>query len=153
MSPSQNGIASPIVGGEIRLANRIRFDFYFALVFIIALHGSSAAKVLFFLYVNYKIGKTLPRSAVPAVTWTFNICTMFANELCAGYPYERVAMFFGFGQQSALVQCGRALDSFGGIMPRWEVLFNIAILRMISFNMDYYWSLDYPASSPIEVSR
>lgn len=55
-------------------------------------------------------------------------------------------------QESSLVQWGRFLDSFGGIMPRWEVLFNIAILRMISFNMDYYWCLDYPATSPIEVS-
>lgn len=122
---------------------------------MLALHGASASKVLFLLYVNYKIGKTLPRPYVPAATWTFNICIMFANELCAGYPFERMAMLIApgvsGGQESLLVQWGRSLDGFGGIMPRWEVLFNIAICRMISFNMDYYWSLDYPATRPTEV--
>lgn len=136
---------------------RIRFDFCFALVFILALHGASASKVLFLFYVNYKIGKTLPRPYIPAVTWIFNVCIMFTNELCEGYPFERLAMLLSSstgvsGEESILVQWARSLDSFGGIMPRWEVLFNIAICRMISFNMDYYWSLDYPATSPIEVS-
>lgn len=38
-------------------------------------------------------------------------------------------------------------------MPRWEVLFKITILRLISFNMDHYWSLDRSRSgSPVEVS-
>lgn len=155
-SSSGHGSSSSIAAGDTRLARRIRFDFYFALLFIVALHGVSAVKVLFLLYINYRIGKTLPRSYIPAVTWTFNICILFANELCSGYPFEKVAMLFtpsaAAGEpESQLVQWGRMIDSFGGIMPRWEVLFNIAILRMISFNMDYYWSLDYPASSPIEV--
>ena len=47
---------------------------------------------------------------------------------------------------------GAWLDSYGGIMPRWEVLFNITVLRLISFNMDYYFSLDRRSGSPIEVS-
>jgi protein-cysteine N-palmitoyltransferase HHAT len=25
-------------------------------------------------------------------------------------------------------------------MHRWQILFNITTLRMISFNLDYYWS-------------
>lgn len=37
-------------------------------------------------------------------------------------------------------------------MPRWEVLFKVTVLRLISFNMDHYWSLEYPAGSAIEVS-
>jgi D-alanyl-lipoteichoic acid acyltransferase DltB (MBOAT superfamily) len=36
-------------------------------------------------------------------------------------------------------------------MSRWEILFNITILRLISFNLDYYWSLDRRSGSPIEV--
>ncbi|RJE20593.1 glycerol, partial [Aspergillus sclerotialis] len=155
-SSSRYGSSSPIAAGDTRLARRIPFDFYFALLFIVALHGVSAVKVLVLLYINYRIGKTLPRPYIPAVTWIFNICILFANELCSGYRFEKVAMLFTSSagvpgeQESQLVQWGRMLDSFGGIMPRWEVLFNIAILRMISFNMDYYWSLDYPAASPIE---
>lgn len=135
----------------------MRFDFGFGLVFITALHGISAFKVLLILFINYRIGKTLPRQYVPAVTWTFNICILFANELCGGYQFERIAMFLSPGsgtpgeQASLLVQWAQTLDSFSGIMPRWEVLFKVTVLRLISFNMDYYWSVDYPAASPIEV--
>ncbi|PWY68081.1 glycerol:H+ symporter [Aspergillus sclerotioniger CBS 115572] len=150
--PSKPSTAA--LAGDARLTQRTGFDFYFALVFIAALHGVSALKVLAILYVNYKIAKILPRKYIPAATWTFNIGTLFANELCAGYPLERVAALLasqgGAEQDAPLVLWGRFLDGFGGIMPRWEILFNITILRLISFNMDYYWSLDYPAGSPIE---
>jgi hypothetical protein len=139
--------------GAARLDRRVRFDYYFALVFITALHGVSAIKVLVILYLNYKIAKSLPRQYIPAATWIFNICTLFSNELCGGYPLERVATFFtlGGGEKSPLMQWARYIDGFGGLMPRWEILFNLTVLRLISFNMDYYWSLDYPAASAIEV--
>ncbi|KAE8153418.1 MBOAT, membrane-bound O-acyltransferase family-domain-containing protein [Aspergillus avenaceus] len=147
-----NAKSSP---GDARLAHRTRFDFFFALIFITALHGLSALKVLTILYVNFKIAKTFPRKYIPAATWTFNIVTLFANELCMGYPFERMAALLvplpnTTGQESPLLLWARYLDSLSGIMPRWEVLFKVTILRQISFNMDYYWGLDYPASSPIE---
>lgn len=135
----------------------MRFDFGFGLIFITALHGISALKVLLILFINYRIGKSLPRAYVPAVTWTFNICILFANELCGGYPLERIATFFTpgsgtpGGKGALLVQWAQTLDNIGGIMPRWEVLFKVTVLRLISFNMDYYWSVEYPAASPIEV--
>ncbi|KAI9926728.1 hypothetical protein AWENTII_011356 [Aspergillus wentii] len=145
--------AAPLAG-DARLCQRIQFDFYFALVFITALHGVSAFKVLAILYANYKIAKSIPRSYIPAVTWIFNICTLFANELFSGYPLARIAAFLVSevpGQkEAALVTWAKAIDGIGGIMPRWEILFNITVLRLISYNMDYYWSLDYPAASPIE---
>ncbi|KAL4803766.1 MBOAT, membrane-bound O-acyltransferase family-domain-containing protein [Aspergillus unguis] len=154
-SPSANAAPNPTVAGHARAAQRIRFDYYFALVFIVALNGISAVKILFILYLNYKIAKSLPRKYVPAATWTFSIGILFANEFCGGYPLARMAKFWTatgdkVGQESALVQWAEYLDGFGGLMPRWEVLFKITILRLISFNMDYYWSLDFPAASPIE---
>ncbi|RHZ52237.1 hypothetical protein CDV55_103359 [Aspergillus turcosus] len=144
--------ADAVAAGDARLDRRVRFDYYFALVFITALHGVSAIKVLLILYLNYKIAKTLPRKYIPAATWIFNISVLFSNELCAGYPLERVATFFTVGgeEESPLVQWARYIDGFGGLMPRWEILFNLTVLRLISFNMDYYWSLDYPAASAIE---
>lgn len=148
---------NPSTAGDVQLEQRMRFDFGFGLVFITALHGISALKVLLILFINYRIGKSLPRQYVPAVTWTFNICILFANELCGGYPLEKVAMFLSPGsgtpgeKGSLLVRWAQMLDSFGGIMPRWEVLFKVTVLRLISFNMDHYWSVDYPAASPIEV--
>ncbi|PYH85051.1 glycerol:H+ symporter [Aspergillus uvarum CBS 121591] len=160
VSPVSPGLgsakASPVVAaGDARLKQRIGFDYYFAFVFIVALHGVSAFKVLTILYINYRIAKSMPRRYIPAATWTFNIVTLFANELCGGYPLERLATllapsFDATKELSALVLWARSLDGFGGIIPRWEILFNITVLRLISFNMDYYWSLDYPAASPIE---
>ncbi|KAF9888220.1 glycerol transporter [Aspergillus nanangensis] len=154
-TPAPSSGSSSSAAADVRFARRIQFDFYFALVFIIGLNGVSALKVLAILYVNYKIAKTLPKTYIPAATWIFNIGTLFAIELCHGLPFERVAAALvssadSTGQESPLVLWGRYLDSFGGLMPRWEILFNFTILRLISFNMDYYWSLDYPAASPIE---
>lgn len=158
LSSSAESTSRPnvIAAGDARLNQRIRFDFGFAFIFITALHGVSAIKVLAILYVNYKIAKTLPRKYIPAATWVFNIGTLFANELCGGYPFERIAAIMvgsdATGQEAPLVAWGRYIDGYGGLIPRWEILFNITVLRFISFNMDYYWSLDYPAASPIEVS-
>ncbi|OJJ50159.1 hypothetical protein ASPZODRAFT_13249 [Penicilliopsis zonata CBS 506.65] len=141
--------------GDARLRRQIRFDFYFGLVFIVVLHGVSAVKILGIMYVNYRIARGLPQRFVPAATWTFNIAILFANELCSGYPLERIVLLFTPPvteslQEPAIILWARWLDSLGGLMPRWEVLFKFAVLRHISFNMDYHWSLNYTAASPIE---
>lgn len=134
------------------LASRIRFDFISGVVYITALHGFSAFKVLAILYLNYCVAFRLPRHLIPGVTWTFNICILFANELAGGYHYTSILQpltpfYAGAGD------LGKFLDSWGGLNSRWEVLFNITILRLIAFNMDYYWSLARDRSgSPLEVS-
>jgi hypothetical protein len=132
---------------EARKESRIRVDLGFAIVFLLALHGVSAFKVLLILYINYQIATALPRQYVPIATWVFNIAILFANELYSGYPLSGIAAFGG--KQIAWLA---RLDSYGGLIPRWEVLFNICVLRLISFNFDYYWSLGQSAGSPFEVS-
>ncbi|KUM64827.1 hypothetical protein ACN42_g2261 [Penicillium freii] len=147
---------SVIGAGEAQLEQRMRFDFWFGLVFIIGLHGVSAFKVLLILYINFRIGKDVPRAYVPTATWIFNLGTLFANELSGGYSLERIAKVFAPGSGTSedgaavLVQWGQTLDDLGGLMPRWEVLFKVTVLRLISFNMDHHWSVEYPAASPIE---
>jgi hypothetical protein len=143
---------------EARLRQRTSFDSAFALLYLVALHGFSAAKILVILTTNYKIATGLPRRYVPVVTWVFNICTLFANELCEGYKFRDIALFLtGKPAQDlltdppSLVRLGEWLDRHGGLMGRWEILFNITVLRLVSFNLDYYWSLDRRSSSPIEV--
>ncbi|KAI0895598.1 MBOAT-domain-containing protein [Annulohypoxylon nitens] len=141
-----------------RLNQRASFDFVFALIYLVALHGVSAIKVLTILYLNYQIATTLPRKSVPVATWVFNVGTLFANELSKGYRFGDIAtLIAGAPVQnslpdsgSTLVSWGRWLDSYGGLMGRWEILFNITVLRLISFNLDYYWSLDRRSYSPIE---
>jgi protein-cysteine N-palmitoyltransferase HHAT len=138
---------SQSAAADARLEQRVSFDFYFAIVFIIALHGFSSAKMFLILYINYKLSKNLPKHMVPVTTWIFNIGILFANEFCRGYPYSSVSRILSFG----FPEWGVWLDSHGGLISRWEVTFNVTILRLISFNMDYYWSLNSGASSPIEV--
>lgn len=155
-----HGRSSVAEEGEARLEQRASFDYLFAMIFLTALHGFSIFKVLAILSINYNIAKRLPRKFVPVATWTFNIATLFANELCTGYRYKDIAaVISGYSPmmvrtapvQSGLVAWGAWLDTFGGIMARWEILFNITVLRLISFNMDYYWSLDQRGGDPIEV--
>lgn len=145
---------------EARLEQRASFDYTFAMIFLAALHGFSMFKVIAILWINYNIATGLPRKLVPAATWVFNIATLFANELCQGYHYRDIAAVISgtspfllrtVAVHNGLVDWGMWLDSWGGIMGRWEVLFNITVLRLISFNLDYYWSLDYRGVSPIEV--
>ena len=157
--PSVNGSSRPSPQiAEARLNQRASFDYIFALFFLTVLHGFSALKVLAILYINYGIATRLPRRHVPWVTWVFNIATLFANELTDGYKFRDIAKLVSgppgpdlVSDPGALVRLGTWLDSYGGIMSRWEILFNITILRLISFNLDYYWSQDRGSSSPIEV--
>jgi hypothetical protein len=151
---------APQPGAEGRFQQRTSFDFYFAILFLVILHGFSAVKVMAILALNYRLATTLPKKYVPAATWGFNICILFANELSTGYKFRDMALFISGPPKplsslvdgpAPLVKLGEWLDSFGGLQPRWEILFNITILRLISFNLDYYWSLDRRSASPIEV--
>jgi len=142
-----------------RLEQRVTFDLFFALIFCVVLHGFSAFKVFFLLYVNYKLATSLPKEHLPLATWTFNVAILFANELCHGYPFSNfVAPFLpdttnATGETAPVANWGAWIDSYGGLIPRWEVLFNITVLRLISFNLDYYWSLNLRGSSPLEVGN
>ena len=157
-SSASNGLTmglTPSAAADARMLQRISFDVGFAAIFLIALHGFSAFKILAILYANYYIGKKLPRQYVPAATWIFNVGTLFANEFGRGYSY---ATILGTFLPSATSEKGKSrsdfghmLDSYGGLIPRWEVLFNFTILRLISFNLDYYWSLNSRDNSPLEV--
>ena len=126
------------------------YDLYFALLFLTALHGVSIFKVLLILHVNYNIATRLPRAWIPPATWIFNIAILFANELGHGYPLSDIVSR-AMPLSEAAIAWAKALDSYGGLVPRWEILFNITVLRLIAFNLDYYWSLDHRAGSPIEV--
>jgi hypothetical protein len=159
--PSRNGSSKAngktfisAIEGDARLDQRASFDSGFALIFLTAMHGVSALKVLFILYINFSIGTQLPRRLIPAATWIFNISILFSNELCGGYKFADIVSYIApGGEEISLLQgWGAWLDGYGGVMSRWEVLFNITVLRLISYNMDYYFSVDRRGGSPIEVS-
>jgi D-alanyl-lipoteichoic acid acyltransferase DltB (MBOAT superfamily) len=69
----------------------------------------------------------------PILTWTFNMMILFLNEYYSGYKFASI----GFPQ----------LDVYNGLLPRWHVFFNFGMLRLVSYNMDYYWQFKLPATS------
>lgn len=140
---------------DARLNQRVSFDLIFAGIFLAALHGFSTFKILAILYANYCLATKLPRPYVPAVSWIFAVGTLFANEFSKGYSY---AAILGMLLPTTISEkgepannFGHTLDSYGGLMSRWEVLFKFTILRLVSFNLDYYWSSHSRAGSPLEV--
>ncbi|RAL67864.1 hypothetical protein DID88_008590 [Monilinia fructigena] len=98
----------------------------------------------------------LPRKFIPAATWIFNIGILFANELSDGYRFTSIAQYIspkgeaGLQNGALLHSWAEWMDSYSGIVPRWEILFNLTVLRLISFNLDYYWSLEKAAGSALE---
>ena len=143
---------------DARLNQRISFDVPFSIIFLLALHGTSILKIVAILYINYSIAKRLPRSYVPAATWLFNVGILFANDLCNGYSFGTIFGFFlpssnaSDGHQNSQ-NLGHTLDSYRGLIPKWATLFNFTILRLISFNLDYYWSLNSRGSDTLEVGH
>jgi len=53
---------------------------------------------------------------------------LFLNERYRGYRFGDVIPALGY------------LDTIQGAYPRWHVSFNITMLRLVSFSMDYYWA-------------
>lgn len=131
-----------------RLRGRLNFDMAFGLFYITALHGVSAIKIMLIVLINYTIARRAPRNAVPALTWGFNIAMMFIVELTKGFRLSSISLYF-HPEDIDAAYFWHDIDLKGGLIPRWEVLFNFSLLRMISFNMDHYWS--HKAGSPLEV--
>jgi len=114
---------------------------------VIALHGSSSLKIFAIISLNFIIAKKCRASLLgPLLTWLFNGLVLFSNELYHGYKFEVLPglaalvsfnVFVFFEKVQVLTP---SQDSFSGIYPRWHVIFNITMLRLISFNMDYYWA-------------
>jgi hypothetical protein len=143
---------------DARLNQRISFDVPFAIIFLLALHGTSVFKIIAILYINYNIAKRLPRPYVPAATWLFNIGILFANDLCNGYSFGTILGFFlpssnVVDNRQHNRNLGHTLDSYSGLIPKWATLFNFTVLRLISFNLDYYWSLNSRGSNSLEVGH
>ncbi|THV05151.1 MBOAT-domain-containing protein [Dendrothele bispora CBS 962.96] len=107
----------------------ISFNVFFSILFLFGLHGASVIKVIVILLLNYYIAKTCRSSKLaPILTWLFNIGILFLNDRYNGYRF------------SDLTPSLAMLDSIEGFYPRWYINFNITMLRLISFNMDYYWA-------------
>ncbi|KAI9296225.1 MBOAT-domain-containing protein [Neoconidiobolus thromboides FSU 785] len=112
------------------LNSKIMFSGIFSMVLLFALHGYSMMKLFIFISLNYILGKLSKRNVLnPIFTWVFNIAALlFCNYFSKQVKFEHFFMGLKF------------MDEFNGLLPRWDIHYNITALRMISFNMDYYWS-------------
>ncbi|KAI0247695.1 MBOAT-domain-containing protein [Lactifluus subvellereus] len=111
--------------------NLYRLPFYtlFSLLMLAILHGTSILKVFLILSMNYALAKAMggTRFGVP-LTWLFNSGVLLANEWYEGYAFASLHPGLAF------------LDGWSGVYPRWHVNFNITMLRLVSFSIDYHWA-------------
>ncbi|TFK61685.1 MBOAT-domain-containing protein [Pluteus cervinus] len=105
------------------------FNLIFSICVLFGLHGFNVLKIGVILILNYRISKFCGgRKIGPLLTWAFNVAVLFAVEQYDDYPFGDIMPPLA------------VLDGFKGAYPRWKLCFNITMLRLISFNMDYYWS-------------
>ncbi|CAG8557476.1 18681_t:CDS:10 [Dentiscutata erythropus] len=109
-------------------------DHYGALIFALAVYLVLSHLYRIFLVFEGSI-------ANPIITWIFNLGVLFLNEAYGNYKFEDLNENFAF------------LDNNLGLMTRWDVTFNICMLRLVSFNMDYYWSFQPSNNSPERSDR
>lgn len=141
----------------------LAFSSIFSVVVIFALHGLSGFKILAILAVNYSIAMA-SRGHITGIafTWLFNIAILFANETYDGYKFGSIhpGLASLVGQTSimlavpclGLTDCLTRKDDVQGFYPRWNVTFNITVLRLISFNMDYIWAVRKRETHEVKVT-
>ncbi|KXS20273.1 glycerol transporter [Gonapodya prolifera JEL478] len=108
---------------------RVVFNVAFSAVFLWVLYGTNCIRVYAELVANYAIARTCRASRRnPILTWALNLFLLYGNERWGAAPWATVSDSLAF------------LDNNRGMMPRWFITFNITQLRMISFNVDLFWS-------------
>ncbi|KAF9929630.1 glycerol transporter, partial [Linnemannia zychae] len=110
---------------------RTYFFLAFSAIYLYFMYGNSILKILLIVSANYAIAK-LGNNArwMPIATWTFNVAVLFLNEGYKGYNFSDIHESLTW------------LDDNTGMDRRWDVHFNFTMLRLVSFNLDYYWSLN-----------
>ncbi|KAI9468514.1 MAG: MBOAT, membrane-bound O-acyltransferase family-domain-containing protein [Benjaminiella poitrasii] len=112
------------------IRSQLRFSLLTSIIILFIFYGASTFKYLFIVSLSFLIGHYCKGSRWnPILTWTFNLLVLFVNDYYDGYRYKHL-----FGHAFGW------LDSWQGVHARWHILFNFATLRLISFNMDYYWA-------------
>lgn len=124
------------------LSPRLIFYSIFSFGFLLFVNGSTILFMLAIIACNYGISSlgTRPgygRSLAPILTWIFNCGILLLNERYHGYYWHQ--LFGSFGPESLMMSLATWLDHHRGVVP-WHGLFNLVVLRMISFNFDRIWS-------------
>ena len=99
----------------------------FGALFVAVLHGDGCIFVFCLILANYALVHVVPRSWLRAASWAFNIFFLILNDVTHGYvSLRRTAAF-------------RAVRAW--LPPErspWHHNFNIAMLRLLSHNLDVH---------------
>ncbi|KAJ1655766.1 glycerol transporter [Dispira simplex] len=116
--------------GHTWVLPRLYLTMILSLVFLYVVFGNSTLIILLLTMGNYILARILGgwKVGAPIVFWVYNLGMLFFNETYHGYHFAHMAPWLA------------PLDHNRGIMTRWDVFFNITMLRMVSFSMDYHWA-------------
>lgn len=93
---------------------------------LVILHGTNAIKIALQVLIGFGISHHFKDSRLnPTLTWIHALTTLFLLEWTT-LPFKSLGLPF--------------LDNYFGLYPRWHVIFNVTILRQISFNLDHYFA-------------
>ncbi|KAA1094233.1 glycerol transporter [Puccinia graminis f. sp. tritici] len=111
-----------------------------AALILLLLHGSSVLIILAILILNFQVSRisipTSPSSrfqkaAATGLVWFVNLAVLFANDYWNGYAFKNLASSLEFLDR----------PQYKGLIPRWQIGFNISLLRLISYALDYQWAV------------
>lgn len=100
------------------------------LVFMFLLHGFNLTKILFIVGVNYCLTRVVPSKIRPVSVWAWALIVLFGTEWI-DFPFIPKSLFLGF-------------------YTRWNIVFKVTVLRMISYSMDHHCFLETKMSSSQE---
>ncbi|KIY74160.1 MBOAT-domain-containing protein [Cylindrobasidium torrendii FP15055 ss-10] len=122
-----------------RLVPTRNLNIIFSVGFVAVLHGTSVFKVFLVLLASYSVRRN------KAMTWIINVAILFTASYFNGIPYTSLHPSLAW------------LDAYSGLYPRWHVNWNIAMLRLISFNIDapeasFVQLVDYALYAPLYIA-
>ncbi|WPK27262.1 hypothetical protein PUMCH_004640 [Australozyma saopauloensis] len=125
------------VVSALGMKKRTTFDLMFGLVFFFALHGVNTIRIMLHVVVMYYLARRLKNgSHARLALWTYGVFTLFFNE-----KFKLVPFHVAFLDEGA----------FKGIVLRWEVFYNISLLRILSYNLDYLEKREQAPAKPVKV--
>eukprot|EP01100_Stratorugosa_tubuloviscum_P014000 TRINITY_DN7252_c0_g1_i1.p1 TRINITY_DN7252_c0_g1~~TRINITY_DN7252_c0_g1_i1.p1 ORF type:complete len:597 (+),score=141.67 TRINITY_DN7252_c0_g1_i1:46-1791(+) len=131
---------TPVNRRNSQFKARLFYYVFFSIIFIAVLHGSAFLKIFVIIFLNYSIAMFFGDSKLnPIITWIFNAAILFGCNFTHGFPY---ADFHPVLEQ---------FDKYHGLL-HWHTYFKISMLRMISFNLDYYWMLNKKPVAELKIS-
>ncbi|MEW5304355.1 MAG: hypothetical protein WDW36_006971 [Sanguina aurantia] len=108
---------------------RVCFSVWYSLIFLGALHGTSCVHVLVLCCSNYLLSRAVAgsRLGLPLI-WSANLGTLCIVRSLDGVPFSMLS-----------TEYGGMLDSLRGPL-RWQITYNLLVLRMVSYACDLHWA-------------